>query len=188
MGDGAMLKIGRILFTARQIQSRVRELGEEIGRDYAGKELLLVGILKGAAVFMADLARDIHMPVRMDFMSLSSYGSATESTGTVQTRRDLDMDISGKHVLVVEDIVDTGLTLNYLKQSLMLRQPSSIKICAFLDKPARRKLDLNIEYRGYVVEEDDFLVGYGLDIAEEGRNLPYIAAIESSERGEPVES
>ncbi|MDR1204582.1 MAG: hypoxanthine phosphoribosyltransferase [Peptococcaceae bacterium] len=172
-----MFEIGSVLFSARQIQSRVRELGEEISRDYAGKELLMVGILKGAAMFMMDLAREIHIPVQMDFMSLSSYGAATESTGTVQTRRDLDADISNRHVLVVEDIVDTGLTLNYLKQSLQLRQPASVKICAFLDKPARRKLELEIEYKGYVVEGDDFLVGYGLDMAEEGRALPYIAAV-----------
>jgi hypoxanthine phosphoribosyltransferase len=172
-----MFKIGRILFSARQIQSRVRELGEEISRDYAGKELLMVGILKGAVMFMTDLAREVHIPVQMDFMSLSSYGAATESTGMVQTRRDLDVDIRQRHVLVVEDIADTGLTLDYLKQSLQLRQPASVKICAFLDKPARRKVDLEIEYKGYVVEGDEFLVGYGLDLAEEGRNLPYIATV-----------
>jgi hypoxanthine phosphoribosyltransferase len=177
MGGDGMFEISRTLYSAQQIQTRVQELGEEISRDYAGKELLMVGILKGAVMFMTDLARAIRIPVQMDFMAMSSYGAATESTGTVQTRRDLDTDISNRHVLVVEDIADTGLTLDYLKRNLALRQPASVKICAFLDKPARRKLELAIEYKGYTVEGDDFLVGYGLDVAEEGRNLPYIAAI-----------
>jgi hypoxanthine phosphoribosyltransferase len=173
-----MFNIKRIIFSAQEIQTKVKALAQAISRDYEGKDLLVVGILKGAVVFMTDLIREINIPLKIDFISVSSYGHATESMGTVQTRRDLDMDISDKHVLVVEDIVDTGLTMDFLKKTLSLRQPASIKICALLDKPARRKIELDIDYRGYVVDGHDFLVGYGLDVGEEGRNLPYIAGIE----------
>ena len=169
-----MLQISEILCTEEMIKTRVRQLGEQISKDYEGKTLYVIGILKGAAIFMADLVREIQIPVKIDYMSVSSYGNATHSSGAVRTYRDLDMDINGQHVLVVEDIVDTGLTMDFLKNSLYLRHPASLKVCAFLDKPAKRKIHLEIEYTGYTYSGEDFLVGYGLDAAEEGRNLPYI--------------
>jgi len=172
-----MLKIGEILYTEEVIKARVQQLGAMISKDYEGKTLYVVGILKGALIFMADLVREIQNPVRMDFMSISSYGNATQSSGTVRTLKDLDLDITGQHVLIIEDIVDTGLTVDFLKNSLCLRNPASLKVCVFMDKPAKRKIDLEIDYIGYTYTGEDFLVGYGLDAGEEGRNLPYIATI-----------
>ncbi|NPV26133.1 MAG: hypoxanthine phosphoribosyltransferase [Firmicutes bacterium] len=166
----------RILITTEQIKQRVKEMGKEITRDYADRELLIVGILKGAFVFMADLVREITIPVALDFMDVSSYGSATESSGVVRIMKDLDQSIEGKHVLVVEDIIDTGLTLHYIQENLRSRRAASVKICAFLDKPSRRKVNIYPDYLGFSIP-DAFVVGYGLDYAEKFRQLPYVAVL-----------
>lgn len=169
------------LISEGQIRGRVEELGREITRDYAEVQgpLLLVGVLKGAAVFLADLARAISRPVEMDFVAVSSYGAATHSSGEVRVLKDLDASVAGKHVLVVEDILDTGLTLrfSYLVESLMARRAASVRVCVLLDKPHRRLADVAVHYRGFAIE-DQFVVGYGMDYAEEYRNLPYIAVLD----------
>ncbi|MGH2277473.1 hypoxanthine phosphoribosyltransferase, partial [Streptococcus uberis] len=150
-------------------EKKVKELGEEITKDYQGKELMLVGILKGAAIFMADLARNIKIPVTMDFMAVSSYGNSTKSSGVVRIIKDLDSNVEGKHILIVEDIIDTGLTLGYLTDNLKKRGASSVRICTLLDKPERRKVNVPVDYRGFVIP-DEFVVGYGIDYAEKYRN------------------
>jgi len=160
----------RVLITEEEIARRVRELGEEISRDYAGKELLVVGILKGAVIFMADLVRCLTIPVRLDFMAVSSYGASSESSGVVRILKDLEQNIEGLDVLIVEDIVDTGLTLNYLRENLLTRGPASLKICTLLDKPSRRKVDVQVDYNGFVIP-DEFVVGYGLDYDGRYRHL-----------------
>ncbi|WP_425387445.1 hypoxanthine phosphoribosyltransferase [Desulfovirgula thermocuniculi] len=160
----------RVLITAEEISRRVKELGEEISRDYAGKEILVVGILKGAAIFMADLVRCLTIPVQLDFMAVSSYGASTESSGVVRILKDLEENIEGLDVLLVEDIVDTGLTLNYLRENLLTRNPASLKICTLLDKPSRRKVQVKVDYNGFVIP-DEFVVGYGLDYNGRYRNL-----------------
>ena len=170
------MEIDRIIITEEEIAARVAEMGAQITADYEGRELLVVGILKGAAVFMSDLIRHIHIPVEIDFMSLSSYGASTVTSGVVRMLRDLDRGINGKDVLVVEDIIDTGLTLTYLKSNLLARGPASLKICTFLDKPSRRKVDFVPDYCGMAIE-DFFVVGYGLDYNEMGRAYPYIAVV-----------
>ncbi|MDR1194376.1 MAG: hypoxanthine phosphoribosyltransferase [Peptococcaceae bacterium] len=170
------MELGQILVTEKDIQRRVAELGERITADYQGREVFVIGILKGAAVFMSDLIRQIKVPVEIDFMSLSSYGTATKTSGVVRMLRDLDREIAGKHILVVEDIVDTGLTLSYLRENLMVRKPASLKICTFLDKPSRRQVELKPDYCGLEID-DYFVVGYGLDYNEKGRELPYIAVV-----------
>ena len=170
--------IGKIMFTEEEIRARVREMGEEISRDYASvpEGIFCVGILKGAAVFYTDLVREISLPVQFDFMIASSYGDAMESSGTVQLRKDLDYDIKGRHVIVVEDIIDSGTTMHYLLDYIRLRKPASVKLCAFLSKPSRRTVEVGIDYCGFEVP-DEFLVGYGLDFAEKYRNLPYIGVL-----------
>jgi hypoxanthine phosphoribosyltransferase len=173
---GGKMELGQILVTEKDIQRRVAELGERITADYQGREVFVIGILKGAAVFMSDLIRQIKVPVEIDFMSLSSYGTATKTSGVVRMLRDLDREIAGKHILVVEDIVDTGLTLSYLRENLMVRKPASLKICTFLDKPSRRQVELKPDYCGLEID-DYFVVGYGLDYNEKGRELPYIAVV-----------
>ena len=165
-----------VLISREDLDRRVRELGEQISRDYEGEELFLIGILKGSVPFMADLMRAISLDVEMDFMSVSSYGSGTTTSGVVRILKDLDTDIAGKNVLIVEDIIDSGLTLSYLKEYLAKRNPKSIKIVTMLSKPARRKADIEADYTGFVVE-DKFIVGYGLDIDQKYRNLPYISWI-----------
>lgn len=152
----------KVLLTEDEIQRRVRQMAEQISADYAGKEPLLVGILKGAFVFLADLVRNLTIPVHLDFMAVSSYGSASESTGAVRILKDLDQSIEGVHVLLVEDIVDTGLTLNYLMENLRARGPATLKVCALLDKPARRLVKVEPDYNGFAIP-DEFVVGYGLD-------------------------
>ncbi|HEY8346165.1 MAG TPA: hypoxanthine phosphoribosyltransferase [Symbiobacteriaceae bacterium] len=164
------------LISAEQIQRRVRELGEEISRDYQGKEILIVGILKGAFVFCADLMRTLSVPARVDFMAVSSYGQSTESSGVIRILKDLDASVTGKHVLLVEDIVDTGLTLRYLREYLQRQEPASLKVCVLLDKPSRRKTPVTVEYVGFTIP-DEFIVGYGIDYAEQYRYLPYIGII-----------
>jgi hypoxanthine phosphoribosyltransferase len=167
------------LFSAEQIGARVRELGAEIARDYAGHNLVLVCVLKGSFVFASDLARSIDMPLRVDFLGVRSYGEGTESSGVVQITQDLSRPIEHEDVLLVEDIVDTGLTIAHLKDLLHTRAPSSVKVCALLHKPARARVAVAIDYLGFTIE-DRFVVGYGLDIGERYRNLPYIGILESS--------
>ena len=166
----------KVLFTKEQLAEKVAELGREISRDYAGKEIFAVCILKGAVVFYADIVRAIDVPVQLDFMIASSYGASTESSGTVKILKDLDYDIEGKHVIIIEDIIDSGLTMNYLMKYFKERKPASVKLCALLSKPSRRKADVTIDYCGSEVP-DEFLVGYCLDYAEKYRNLPCIGIL-----------
>jgi hypoxanthine phosphoribosyltransferase len=169
------LEIEKTLFTSEEIQSRVRELARQISADYGDEGVLLIGILKGAFIFLADLARCITIPVSFDFIACSSYGTATKTSGVVRIQKDLDIDISGRHILIVEDIIDTGLTLSYLLKNLENRGPASLEICSLLNKRSvPGKVDLPIKYEGFSIP-DVFVVGYGLDYAEQYRNLPYIA-------------
>ena len=165
-----------ILLTQEQIHDRIAAMGEEISRDYAGKEPLIVGVLKGCFVFMADLMRAVTVPCSIDFMAVSSYGNATSTSGAVEINKDLSQDIQGRHVLIVEDILDSGVTLNYLTGYLKNRGPASIAIATLLDKPSRRKADVRAKYVGFEVP-DAFVVGYGLDYAEKYRNLPFIGIL-----------
>lgn len=167
--------VGQLL-SSEQIQAKVQELGAQINRDYAGKEVLVVGILKGAFVFCADLLRTLNISTRVDFMAVSSYGAGTESSGVVKILKDLDSSVEGRHVLLVEDIVDSGLTLRYLREYLEHQNPASVKICALLDKPSRRRTQVVIDYIGFAIP-DEFIVGYGIDYAEQYRHLPYIGMI-----------
>ena len=171
--------IGEILVQADELQHRIRELGAEITRDYAGGDLLLVGVLKGAVFFLADLMRHIDLHCEVAFMAVASYGSATASSGVVRILKDLDASIEGRDVLIVEDIVDSGLTLSYLLRSLAGRNPASLEVCALLTKPSRREVDLPARYIGFEIP-DRFAIGYGLDHAERYRNLPYIATLRDS--------
>jgi hypoxanthine phosphoribosyltransferase len=168
-----------ILYNEAQLMEACERLGGQITQDYQGKDLIVVGILKGAQVFMSDLIRKIDLPVQLDYMAVSSYGLSTESSGVVRILKDLDISIEGKHVLIVEDIVDSGLTLHYLTENLKSRLPASIKLCTLLDKPERRKVDVFIDYMGFQVP-DEFIVGYGIDYAEKYRNLPYVASLKES--------
>ena len=169
--------IDHILVTEEQLKAKVNELGAQITRDYAGRDLLLVSILKGSVVFMADLMRAIQMPCGIDFMVVSSYGGAnTTSTGLVKIVKDLDQDLSGKDLLIVEDILDTGITLSHLVPMLKLRNPASVRLCTILSKPRRRKADIEPDYLGFEVP-DEFVVGYGLDYDENYRNLPYVGVL-----------
>ena len=171
MGD-----VAEVLISSEQIGEKVREIGERITRDYAGEKPLLVGILRGAVMVMGDLMRCIDLPCEVDFMDISSYGSGTSSSGVVRILKDLEEDITGRHVLIVEDIIDTGLTLSYLRRSLLARNPASLEICALLSKPSRRRVELDVKYLGFEVP-DEFVVGYGLDYAGTYRNLPDICVL-----------
>lgn len=168
--------LAKVLITEEEIMAKVKELGMQISKDYAGKDLLIVGILKGAVLFMSDLIRALDISVNIDFMAVSSYGKSTESSGAVRILKDLDTSIEGRNILIVEDIIDTGLTLKYLTENLLSRGPKTIKVCTFLDKPERRKVDIISDYTGFAIP-DEFVVGYGLDFAEKYRNLPYIAVL-----------
>ena len=174
--------IKEILFTEEQLAQRVSELADQINRDYAGKEVLLVSVLRGSFIFMADLTRKIQRPCIVDFMSVSSYGRSTNSSGQVQITKDLSEDISGMHVLVVEDILDSGNTLSYLLKLLEQRHPASVRLCTLLDKPDRRTKPVEVHYSGFTIP-DAFVVGYGLDYAERYRNLPYIGILKPSVYG-----
>ena len=165
-----------VLLSAEELAKRIEEIGAQITADYAGKEILMIGVLRGAVIFMADLARAIKVPVAIDFMAVSSYGAGVSSSGVVRILKDLDENVEGKHVLVVEDIIDSGLTLNYLLDNLKSRQPASIKLCTLLNKPERRKVNVKIDYNGFNVP-DYFVIGYGLDYAEKYRNLPFIGIL-----------
>jgi hypoxanthine phosphoribosyltransferase len=168
--------VGEILVQSDELANRVRELAEEISRDYEGRELLLVGVLKGAVFFLSDLMRHLETRCEVDFMAVSSYGSSTDSSGVVRILKDLDVSIEGREVLIVEDIVDSGLTLSYLMRTLQAREPASLEVCALLTKPERRKVDLPIRYVGFEIP-NRFAIGYGLDHAERFRNLPYVAVL-----------
>lgn len=168
--------IKKILIEEKEIQAKVAELGAIITEDYRGKDLLIICVLKGAVIFTSDLIRKIDLPLDIDFMAISSYGANTKSSGVVRILKDLDTSIEGKHVLIVEDIIDSGLTLAYMIENLKSRGPVSVEICTILDKKERRTIDLDIKYTGFVVP-DEFVVGYGLDYAEKYRNLPYIAVL-----------
>lgn len=170
--------IAKVYFTEEELQAKVRELGRQITEDYkdAKEDIYCVGILKGASVFYTDLVRAINLPVRFDFMIASSYGSGTSTTGSVKILKDLDYDIEGKHLIVIEDIIDSGTTMSYLLKYFEHRKPASVKLCALLSKPSRRTVEVAIDYCGFEVP-DEFLVGYGLDYAEIYRNLPYIGVL-----------
>ena len=167
----------RVLVTKEQLEEKTAELARAIERDYKGKELVLVGVLKGGFIFLADLVRKISMDVTIDFISVSSYGDSTQSSGVVRITKDIDSDITGKHILLVEDLIDTGLTLNYLKELFNTKGCASVKLAAILDKPDRRKVDLTVDYAGIQIP-DEFVVGYGLDWAGKYRNLPEVCVVE----------
>jgi hypoxanthine phosphoribosyltransferase len=177
----------QILIPADRLQRRVAELAARIDADYAGQELLLVGVLKGAVMIMADLARAMHLPAHMDWMAVSSYGSGTRSSGVVRILKDLDTDISGRHVLVVEDIVDSGLTLSWLVGNLRSRRPASLRVCVLLRKPGAALLDIDVAYVGFDIG-DEFVIGYGLDYAEKYRNLPFIGTLAPHVYGGPEQA
>jgi hypoxanthine phosphoribosyltransferase len=168
--------VGEILIEEEPLQARIAELGAEISREYDGRDLLLVGVLKGAVFFMADLMRELTIPCEIDFMAISSYGAATDSSGVVRILKDLDANIAGRDVLVVEDIIDSGLTLSYLMRSLKARKPGSLEICALLTKPERREVEVPVKFVGFEIP-NKFVIGYGLDFAERYRNLPYVAVL-----------
>ena len=168
--------VSEVLIEEDSLQQRIRELGREVSADYRGKELLLVGVLKGAVFFMADLMRSITVPCEIDFMAISSYGASTDSSGVVRILKDLDINIEGRDVLVVEDIIDSGLTLSYLIRNLESREPASLEVCALMTKPERREIDVPVRYVGFEIP-NRFVIGYGLDYAERYRNLPYIGVL-----------
>lgn len=163
--------LGEIVVSAAQLEARIAELGMEITQDYAERPPLLVGVLKGAFVFMSDIARAIALPVEFDFMAVSSYGSTTKTSGVVRIVKDLDIDLTGRHVLVIEDIIDSGLTLNYLRRNLMARGPASLEVCALLVREGQQKDELDLKYLGFTIPPA-FVIGYGLDVGERYRNLP----------------
>ena len=175
--------IQKVLFSEEELKNRVAELAAMIQQDYEGKEIMLIGVLRGSFVFMADLCRAIDLPCTLDFMSVSSYGKGTTSNGQVQITRDLSSDITGKHIIVVEDILDSGNTLSYLLKLLEQRNPASIRLCTLLDKPERRVKPVEVHYSGFTIP-DAFVVGYGLDYAEKYRNLPYIGILKPEVYGE----
>lgn len=172
MGDA----LKEIFLSEEQIQTRIKEMAAEIDRDYAGKDLLLVGVLRGAVMVMADLSRALNSPINMDWMAVSSYGSGTKSSGVVRILKDLDSDITGRHVLIVEDIIDSGLTLSWLKDNLESRNPASVEIATFLRKPEAVRVDIDVKYVGFDIA-NEFVVGYGLDYAEDYRNLPFVGTL-----------
>jgi hypoxanthine phosphoribosyltransferase len=169
--------VSKILIEEDAVAARVAELGADVSADYGGRDLLLVGVLKGAVFFMADLMRRLTIPCEVDFMAISSYGASTDSSGVVRILKDLDINIEGRDVLVVEDIIDSGLTLSYLMRMLESRNPASLEVCALLTKPARREIDVPVRYTGFEIP-NEFVIGYGLDFGERYRNLPYVAVLD----------
>jgi hypoxanthine phosphoribosyltransferase len=169
--------VHRVLIDEQTLRARVADMGAEISADYAGKDILLVGVLKGAVFFMADLMRHLSIPCEVDFMAISSYGASTDSSGVVRILKDLDINIDGRDVLVVEDIIDSGLTLSYLMRTLEARSPASLEICALLTKPDRREMKVPVRYTGFEIP-NEFVIGYGLDYAERYRNLPYVGVLD----------
>ncbi|HYT30755.1 MAG TPA: hypoxanthine phosphoribosyltransferase [Actinomycetota bacterium] len=178
-------QIEEILITGDQIQGKVGELGQRITEDYRGRDLILVGVLKGAFVLMADISRHIELPMEFDFMAVSSYGAATKTSGVVRILKDLDHEIAGRNVLLIEDIVDSGLTLNYLLKNLRTRKPASLEVCALLQKTEAQQVPLDIRYRGFEIPSV-FVVGYGLDFDERFRNLPFIGTLKPEVYAEPL--
>jgi hypoxanthine phosphoribosyltransferase len=170
-------EIGEILVQADELQHRIKQMAEQIVADYAGKDLLLIGVLKGAVFFMSDLMRHLTIPCEIDFMAISSYGDSTDSSGVVRILKDLDINIEGRDVLVVEDIIDSGLTLSYLMRNLEAREPASLEICSLLTKPDRREIEVPVRYVGFEIP-NAFVIGYGLDFAERYRNLPYVGILD----------
>jgi hypoxanthine phosphoribosyltransferase len=168
--------VGEVLIDADALRGRIAELGEEISAYYEGRDLLLIGVLKGAVFFIADLMRHLTVPCEVDFMAISSYGAQTDSSGVVRILKDLDINIEGRHVLVVEDIIDSGLTLSYLMRNLESREPASLEVCALLTKPERREIDVPVRWIGFEIP-NKFVIGYGLDFAERYRNLPYVGVL-----------
>lgn len=169
--------VEEVLFSEEQLEEKIMQLGKQISEEYKDKEeLVLVGVLKGANVFMSDLMRKIDIPVTIDFMAVSSYGLSTTSSGVVKIIKDLDHSIEDKHVIIVEDIIDTGLTLHYICENLLSRKPKSLKICTLLDKPERRKVEMKVDYKGFDIP-DEFIIGYGIDYAEKYRNLPFVGIL-----------
>lgn len=168
--------LASVMFDEKALAAKCQELGKQLSEEYAGKDLLVVGILKGSVMFFADLVKNINIPLNIDFMVASSYGNGTETSGKVNIKKDLDVDIKGRHVLLVEDIIDSGVTMSQLIAELKTREPASIKLCALLSKPSRRQVDVKIDYLGFEVP-DEFLVGYGLDYAENYRNMPVIGVL-----------
>ncbi|WP_310742334.1 hypoxanthine phosphoribosyltransferase [Microbispora sp. H13382] len=168
--------LSRVLISEQELQEKIKELAGQIDADYAGRELLIVGVLKGAVMVMADLARALHVPVQMDWMAVSSYGAGTKSSGVVRVLKDLDTDIAARHVLVVEDIIDSGLTLSWLMNNLKSRNPASVEICTLLRKPDAVKVELDVRYVGFDIP-NEFVIGFGLDYAERYRNLPFIGTL-----------
>ncbi len=171
------MKVGKILVSQEEIEAKLAEMGAAITADYRGKDLLMVGVLKGAFMVMADLARHVDLPVEFDFMAVSSYGSATQTSGVVRILKDLDQEISNRHVLIVEDIIDSGLTLSYLLKNLRVRQPASIELAAMLVKEGIQRVPIDVRYPGFMIPPD-FVIGYGLDFEGKYRNLPYVAVME----------
>ena len=169
--------LASVMFDEAALAAKCREMGQQLTRDYAGKDLLVVGILKGSVMFFADLVRQINVPLNIDFMVASSYGSGTETSGSVKIKKDLDVDIKGRHVLLVEDIIDSGRTLSYLMDILGKRNPRSLRLCTLLDKPERRVTPVEVDYTCFNIP-DEFVVGYGLDYAQKYRNLPFIGIVE----------
>jgi hypoxanthine phosphoribosyltransferase len=169
--------VAEVLLEEQALRARIAELGEEISADYAGRDLLLVGVLKGAVFFMADLMRALTIPCEVDFMAISSYGAASDSSGVVRILKDLDIPLAERDVLVVEDIIDSGLTLSYLMRTLRAREPASLEVCALMTKPARREIDVPVRYIGFEIP-NKFVIGYGLDYAERYRNLPYVGVLD----------
>ena len=168
--------VGEVLVDTEALGARIAELGAEISADYEGRDLLLIGVLKGAVFFMADLMRKLTIPCEVDFMAISSYGASTDSSGVVRILKDLDINIEGRHVLVVEDIIDSGLTLSYLMRNLESREPATLEVCALLTKPDRREMEVPVRYIGFEIP-NRFVIGYGLDFAERYRNLPYVGVL-----------
>jgi hypoxanthine phosphoribosyltransferase len=168
--------VGEVLIDAETLEARIAELGAELSTDYVGRDLLLIGVLKGAVFFMADLMRRLTIPCEVDFMAISSYGASTDSSGVVRILKDLDINIEGRHVLVVEDIIDSGLTLSYLMRNLESREPATLEVCALLTKPERREIEVPVRYVGFEIP-NRFVIGYGLDFGERYRNLPYVAVM-----------
>jgi hypoxanthine phosphoribosyltransferase len=177
MADELTRGVSKVLIEEEAVAARVAELGSDVSTDYADKDLLLVGVLKGAVFFMADLMRQLTIPCEVDFMAISSYGASTDSSGVVRILKDLDINIEGRDVLVVEDIIDSGLTLSYLMRMLESRNPASLEVCALLTKPARREIDVPVRYTGFEIP-NEFVIGYGLDFGERYRNLPYVAVLD----------
>ncbi len=168
--------LASVMFDEKALKDKCQEMGQQLAKDYAGKDLLVVGILKGSVMFFADLTRNIDIPLNIDFMVASSYGNGTETSGKVNIKKDLSVDIKGRHVLLVEDIIDSGVTMSQLMEVLQQREPASLKLCALLSKPSRRQIDVKIDYCGFEIP-DEFVVGYGLDYAENYRNLPLIGVL-----------